>query len=274
MTAVEADVRSDVDRMLSMFSALDLGQSDSMEMITILGAPWSKSRPRFARNGHAYSKREDQDAEQRTAWHLKRVVRQPYLGNVGLACLFFRPNRQRIDADNLLKHVCDAGNGVLWLDDSQCTAIMGVVELDADKPRTVVAIGEHRSSLKRGINASIPCRVCGGPIYLDNVGGRPPKTCSVECRSKVPGMSGSLSELVPCLECGEPFKRVNHAQKLCSEQCRTDRLRDRRKGSARPLSRCASCGVELTHHRGGRCRTCWKADPKPTKRLTENEVTP
>lgn len=252
--------RSDVDRMLEMFSALNLGQSDSMAMVTVPGAPWSKSRPRFTKTGRSYAKPEDRDAEERTASYLKRVVKEPYPGNVGMACLFFRPNRQRIDADNLLKHVCDAGNGILWHDDSQCTAIMGVVELDADRPRTVVAIGEHVSTLKRGSDDTVDCRTCGKPIPLSSrMRGHAPKTCSQKCRQASLGYP-ELAELVPCQECGRKFRRRVRTQKLCSETCRTDSIRNKAKRRWVPYSLCMDCGKELAHRRGGRCRDCWKSD--------------
>lgn len=260
---------SDVDRMLGMFSALNLGQSDSMAMITIPGAPWSKSRPRFTKAGRTYANPEDQDAEERTAWHLKRVVKEPYSGNVGLACLFFRPNRQRIDADNLLKHVCDAGNGVLWNDDSQCTAIMGVVELDADRPRTVVAIGEHVSTLKRGSDDTVDCQSCGTPIALSSrMRGHPPKTCSRECRQASLGYP-QLADLVPCLECGKKYRRRVRTQKFCSETCRTDSIRNKAKAKFTPHSKCSDCGKQLAHRRGGRCRDCWKSDIAQRKNATD-----
>lgn len=83
---------------------------------------------------------------------LRNAVRRPFTGNVGLVCLFFRPDRQRIDVDNLLKHVCDAANGVLWVDDTQCTAIAGVIGLDRDDPRTVIAVGVHESTMIRDLS--------------------------------------------------------------------------------------------------------------------------
>lgn len=115
--------------------------------ITLPGVPTVKARPRFSGRG-TYAA--DRDAERDTAYRLKQVVRQPHTGNVALACIFYRPDRRRVDADNMLKHVCDAANGVLWLDDSQCTATAAVVELDAANPRTVVAVARHTSTLTRG----------------------------------------------------------------------------------------------------------------------------
>jgi len=55
-----------------------------------------------------------------------------------------QPFTQRPDADNLLKMVLDAGNGMLWLDDSQ------VIECSAAKvydhvPNTKIAVWRHDS---------------------------------------------------------------------------------------------------------------------------------
>lgn len=253
--------QSDVDRALTMFAALNLGEtSDSLHMITIPGAPWSKSRPRFARSGHAYPKAEDVDAEKRTGLYLRRTIRKPFPGNVAIGCVFFRPNRQRIDADNLIKHVCDAANGILWADDSQCTAVMGIVELDPENPRTVVVVGEHVSTMLRGSNATWPCAVCARPVPMAGDFGRR-KTCSRACAARIKG-NRSLDTPIACQQCGTPFRRTTSYQKLCSSQCRADSLRDRRRARRSPLSNCSECGVQLTHHRGGRCRACWRANPK------------
>ncbi|WP_280224962.1 RusA family crossover junction endodeoxyribonuclease [Nocardia farcinica] len=255
---------TDAQRMLTMFAALGLSEtSESMHMVTIPGAPWSKSRPRFSKRGHAYSKDDDRDAELRTATFIRRVVKQPYTGNVGLACVFYRPNRQRVDTDNLIKHVCDAANGVLWLDDSQCTAVMGVIELDAENPRTVIAVGQHRSTLLRGTDAAFPCVVCATPIPMDGHGGKPPKTCSAACRQAARGYP-DLSAPVPCGQCGTPFRRKTKTNRFCSKTCRIESLRSTKRAQATPMSKCSGCGKELTHKRGGRCRDCWRANPAET----------
>lgn len=250
---------SDAHRILDMFSALRLGESsDELSMVTIPGAPWSKSRPRFSRSGHTYTKTEDRDAEARTAAAMRRVVKVPMTGNVGLVCIFYRPNRQRIDTDNLIKHVCDAANGVLWIDDSQCTAVMGVIELDAENPRTVIAVGKHTSTLLRGSDATTPCVVCERPIPMDGHRGKVPKTCSVECRQAAKGYL-DLSEPVPCEHCSTPFRRRTKTNRFCSQTCRADWLRNRKRAASTPNSKCSDCGMQLTHKRGGRCRECWRA---------------
>lgn len=252
---------SDMDRALEMFGALGLGAtSDSLSVLTIPGAPWSKSRPRFSR-GRTYSPKDDVDAEARSAVYMKRAVRQPLTGNVGLVCIFFRPNRQRIDTDNLIKHVCDAANGVLWQDDSQCTAVMGVIELDSENPRTVIALGEHVSTLRRGTSATNPCTVCAKPIPMDGHGGKPPKTCSVECRQASKGYP-DLSEPVPCPECATPFRRITRTSKYCSQKCAVVARTNRQKAVSPPFSQCSDCGIYLSHRRGGRCRECWRISKK------------
>ncbi|QKY78924.1 RusA-like Holliday junction resolvase [Mycobacterium phage Rebel] len=139
-----------------------LGVADPMQghTLTIPGNPYSKSRPRFTRNGHTFHDPKDKNAERATAVYLRATVRRPYTGNVALACVFYRDTLRRIDADNLLKHVCDAANGVLWLDDCQATAITAIVELDRERPRTVLAVAPHASAMVR--DYSKPKPITGG----------------------------------------------------------------------------------------------------------------
>ncbi|KZM72273.1 RusA family crossover junction endodeoxyribonuclease [Nocardia terpenica] len=117
-------------------------------VIILPGDPHPKGRPRFSR-GRAYTADADRDAEARTALLLAQQVSQPLAGNVALTCVFYRRTRRRVDVDNLIKHVMDSANGVLWRDDSQCTSLRGVIELDRENPHTLVLIGPHESSLVR-----------------------------------------------------------------------------------------------------------------------------
>ncbi|MFD3608974.1 RusA family crossover junction endodeoxyribonuclease [Streptomyces atroolivaceus] len=119
------------------------------KVLVIDGVPHSKERPRFNKDGRAYKSPTDEAAEQRTAWKLRPAFRQPLTGNLAVGCVFFRPNRQWIDKDNLVKHVLDAGNGIAWVDDVQITAEYGVVELDVEHPRTILVVTRHVSSMDR-----------------------------------------------------------------------------------------------------------------------------
>ncbi|MBB5081331.1 RusA family crossover junction endodeoxyribonuclease [Nonomuraea endophytica] len=246
----------DAERALLLCEALAPGTGQMM-MAVIDGEPPSKSRPRFTRNGKPYRTKEDVDAEARTAQHLRRIFDQPWTGNIALGCIFFRPNKQRIDVDNMIKHVCDAANGIAWNDDSQVTAVYGVAELDQQSPRTVLIFAQHRSTLTRGTDNVRPCEYCGTPFEL--VGRTTKRFCTAACSYKARGYD--LSEPILCKQCGQLFRRTTKAQILCSRECRADSVRGRNRSRGGPPSNCATCGKPLSHRRGGRCRDCWRANP-------------
>lgn len=137
----------DKERARLLVGALAPGVTEYTALV-MRGDPASKARPRFG-NGRTYKTAADTAAETTTGWSLRRSFRRPWSGNLALACVFFRPDRQRIDVDNMVKHVADAGNGIAWLDDAQITAVYGVAELDAAHPRTLVVVARHVSSLDR-----------------------------------------------------------------------------------------------------------------------------
>ncbi|MFF4388517.1 RusA family crossover junction endodeoxyribonuclease [Streptomyces sp. NPDC001552] len=138
----------DRERAGLLAQAIAPGAAD-VRVLVYDGPPASKARPRFTKEGGAYKSTKDRDAEQRTALRIKSAFPRPWTGNLALGCVFFRPDRQRVDVDNLLKHVCDAGNGIGWVDDEQITAVYGVAELDAARPRTLLVVARHLSSLDR-----------------------------------------------------------------------------------------------------------------------------
>lgn len=148
---------ADAERVTTLLSALGLVPGEPTFVLTIPGVPYSKSRPRTdMRSRRVYHDPTDVAAERTTAVYLRATVRRPFTGNVAMACLFFRSTRGVVDTDNLLKHVCDAGNptakglpGVLFWDDCQCTGQAGLLFLDRAEPRTVVALGVHDTNLVR-----------------------------------------------------------------------------------------------------------------------------
>ena len=246
----------DLEIVLDLYERIASGGNNEFLISTVIpGTPASKSRPRFGRGGHAYTSAESRAAEERTAAHFRAFVTMPFTGNVALGCVFFRPNRQRIDTDNLIKHVCDAANGILWLDDSQVTAVMGIAEFDPENPRTIVVVGQHVSSLARGSDAIYPCSICGADIVRTGQT-KLRKTCSRKCAYAARGIV-LLDEPVPCPTCGDPFKRISQYQQFCSRECAIESFRNKRRSHAAPRSKCPDCGIELKHTRGGRCRACW-----------------
>lgn len=260
---------SDVADALTFYEFLATAEADGTERVVVCvipGAPPSKARVRFGK-GNVYNSAQVVAAEKRTATFVQQALKgYRYEGNVALGCIFYRPTFQRVDADNMLKHVCDSINGLAFKDDSQITAIAARVEFDPENPRTVVVLGPHQSTLRRGTNDTTPCARCGKPFSA--VGKRkyrePQRYCSHEClhASRVV----DLSALVPCEYCGTPFRRRTSAQRLCSPECRADKLRDRNRANGRKVSDCATCGKRLAHARGGRCRECWLANPRANPR--------
>jgi Holliday junction resolvase RusA-like endonuclease len=253
----------DRERAFRLMEVLAPGTSDA-KIIVIPGEPPSKSRPRFTSKGKTYKPRADQDAEERTAWHVRAAfgAEPAWTGNVALGCVFFRPNRQRIDVDNMLKHVCDAANGIAWVDDSQVTAVYGVAELDAEHPRTVLVITRHESSLVRGTDNRRKCEHCGKPFQI--IGKNVKRFCTPTCAYQARGHD--LAEPVECKQCRKPFRRKTSQQVMCSRECWGVYNKGRPRAKRSPRSQCAECGKALNHSRGGRCRECWRANPNPQKR--------
>ncbi|MET8609713.1 RusA family crossover junction endodeoxyribonuclease [Streptomyces misionensis] len=137
------------------------GRTDELWGTVYPGEPHSKARPRFDKKGRAYKDPADKDAEETTKWWLRQRWRKaPLTGNVSLGCVFFRSSMQLIDGDNLLKHVADAGNSILWVDDSQVTAKYVEVQLDHEYPRTVLVVGPHFSTMRRGTDNRRTCPGC------------------------------------------------------------------------------------------------------------------
>ncbi len=108
--------------------------------LIVSGEPVPKARPRVVRTG-TYTPTRTKDAEQRILHYLK--VAYPHLtpteGAVSVSCDFYMSTARRTDLDNLLKLVLDAGNHVIWRDDSQ------IVESYARKhlsgiPRTEISV--------------------------------------------------------------------------------------------------------------------------------------
>ena len=177
--------RCDTDRLEAVLDALG-GDITTVRYAVMPGEPHRKMRPKFGRRGRhtvTYQPKEDELAEAKTGAFLRRCMPPAFGGNVALAAIFYRSDRQVIDTDNLIKHICDAGNGILFVDDSQATATAGIIELDPTNPRTVLALTTHRSTMKRGTDNVAICQVCGGVFSLE---GKPSaqRNCSSECAAR------------------------------------------------------------------------------------------
>ncbi len=105
---------------------------------TVYGKPQGKARPRFTRQGHAYTPKQTADYE--------KQIRQAYITAGGemisdtapiLICItacFKKAKSNKMteptlkpDSDNIAKIVCDALNGIAYKDDKQ------IISLTVDK---------------------------------------------------------------------------------------------------------------------------------------------
>lgn len=126
------------------------------------GEPIGKGRPRFTREGRAYTPKKTATAESMVAMNArlvyadKRPVETPV--HVEIEARFAMPKSwsdkkrredagapctKRPDADNIAKLVCDSLNGIAWADDSQ-VATCAVWKNWAETSEVIVRIYEMR----------------------------------------------------------------------------------------------------------------------------------
>ena len=231
----------------------DIGR---LVFFVVSGDPKSKGRPRFDRRGHAYTPKETALNEARMAREFRQALGGvKFEESVAIAAVFFRPNYQRIDADNMMKLVLDAGTKAeAWIDDCYITAQSSYVELDRASPRTLVVLAPAKSSLDR--THRFTCTICDASFNRSGVAAykRPPKFCSVECRRK--GYDQDRAYAV-CPKCDTGFRRARAAQRYCSTYCSTtDRILRPKVSEQRPAPTCQSCGGPVSRREYTRCSKC------------------
>jgi Holliday junction resolvase RusA-like endonuclease len=231
---------------------------DEYRVLTIAGEPRSKARPRFGGNGRVYTPRKQVEAEALLGWHFRRAFREPLSGNLAVVCLFFRSTHGRVDVDNMLKHVMDAANTIVWHDDYQVTGMVGAVDLDRERPRTVIGIARHVSTMTRD---GIPERTCAhcGKAFAVQAHTSKQATCSRSCAVLLRG--GVRRAPRECAQCRVVFQPTGKGQEFCGNECRLAALHARH---ATPDRRtCVDCGTRLPSATARRCRACWRASQQP-----------
>jgi Holliday junction resolvase RusA-like endonuclease len=248
-------VNVDIDRALMMYGFLASGgESERLLYYVHPGDPVSKHRARFGR-GRVYPVAGQTEAEKTLGYALRVEAKgEAFRGNVAIGCLFYRRTRGPIDVDNLLKHVLDSATGALWQDDRQVTAVLGVLEHDPDRPRTVIIVGRHDTTMRRDDIVAGVCEICGSPFEHPGWRKNRQRFCSSACVARSRGQD--LSEAVPCRQCGQHFRRHNSYQVLCGEPCRVEWLRGRNRGEG-VRATCGDCGTLVPNHYAKRCRQCW-----------------
>lgn len=131
-----------------MQQLFDILGMDDIEIISVSGNPLPKERPRKGKE-KVYTPKKTIDAEKALAMHM-RLQLSKREGNIGVVGMFYRSTAHVVDSDNLMKLLLDAGNrSGVWDDDCQVTLQLGIVGLDRENPRTIIAIGSHRSTMPR-----------------------------------------------------------------------------------------------------------------------------
>ncbi|MFB5068306.1 MAG: RusA family crossover junction endodeoxyribonuclease [Aerococcus sanguinicola] len=106
--------------------------------LVIPGECVPKGRPRFTKAGHAYTPKKTRAYEAKLKLYFRRAVKEPMEGPLSVTLVIGRPFLKsftkkktaealnldlwpisRPDLDNYVKAVLDAGNGILFADDSQ-----------------------------------------------------------------------------------------------------------------------------------------------------------
>lgn len=212
---------SDIDRALSMVGFL-CHDSDDMRYIVVDGDPVSKARPRFSGHGRVYTPTKQKAASDALGWRLRELFPDPWEGNIAVGCVFFRSTQQRVDADNMLKQVLDAANGICFRDDYQVTALAAFLELDRERPRSLIVFGHHQSTMDR---------------------------------------SGVLGQLFTCAHCAREFRSYMRATGrppvYCSRECRGAAAKRTRVPHTVGAGICDMCGKRLSRPDYQRCRACW-----------------
>lgn len=117
---------------------------DRAVVFALEGTPVAWERAGYNRKtGLFFTPAKTRKAEQDLAYAFRRAMnRRPrFLDSVAIVAFFFVPTRQRKDLDNCKKLIMDsATKSQIWDDDSQVVAQASFIELDARRPRTVIAL--------------------------------------------------------------------------------------------------------------------------------------
>lgn len=138
--------------MLLMEALLEGHNPDRVVVVVHDGPPRPKERPKFdGRTGRAITQGRTFAFERAIGFEVgAKVGGRPFLGEVAVAMVFVLPDRRIRDADNLVKAALDgATQGRAWVDDSQVTAQAALLELDVERPRTLMFIADRSPALGR-----------------------------------------------------------------------------------------------------------------------------
>jgi len=263
------ETEGDVAIALRKLRALIGDDQDPQDLVCFVhkGAPCSKARARWHRKQQRfYTPQHVLDAQTSLAGRFSHIPDRPWTCNIAIVAVFYRPNAQRIDIDNLMKLVMDAATEAdVWTDDCHVTAQAAFIELDRDNPRTVVALCPTVSTLNRDPVVVKICLQCRQPFKRDRF--RDPKTtrfCSQDCVN-----AAALAE-VRCAKCETTFRRTVSGQRYCSTDCEESAALVRKsiRAGQRPWPKCETCGNRVSRREYKQCSDC---APKGRHRGSKNK---
>ena len=224
--------------------------------LAVPGDPVAHQRPRFTRTGHTYTPEKSRSFKLGIAALIKAKIptaRDP-LSKFGVQARFYRSNRQRIDADNLLKSVLDAcTQSGIWKDDSQVVELAARVWLAQAVPRLefIVYLAPDPSPGK-------PCPQCGKETRFGKLSKR------IYCSRACANASKRIS--LVCRQCRRPFDiprckvkgNPGYPRAFCSRECSIEAFRalKRIKGKESDTWRCGVCGGRVSRKEYKQCRAC------------------
>lgn len=102
--------------------------------------PWPRSR--INRAGKYYLPRPYAEYRALVASELRHAYDRPYplTTRLGVLVGIYRRTMRRADIDNFAKTVLDAGNGIVWADDSQVVSLVARILPDPDNARLEVVV--------------------------------------------------------------------------------------------------------------------------------------
>ena len=225
-----------------------------ISVFTCFGEPTSQYRPK---NGDA-----------RLLRTFTMFPHTPFTGSVCVVAIFFRPNYLRMDSDNMMKLVLDVGTKAkLWVDDSQVTAHGSYIELDAERPRTVVAISPFETSIGERTPLTLTCERCARTFTVPGwARKRETRFCSRRCARAAERVAAK------CPKCDREFFRRTSGQRYCSQPCANSAPRVRQPNALqRPPAACQVCGGKVSRREYLRCANC---APKGRRLGTKNKAKP
>jgi len=224
---------------------------DLVVRVTYDGLPVAKGRARYKAHGKGmYTPLSTREYETKIGWLIRKAlgpVAPDAESRFGLRCVFYRPNRLRIDCDNLIKAISDAATGLVWKDDSQVLEVIGRLFLAAERPHVEFAIYRVPDTAARP-----KCPTCAKRfVTYPSIGS---KYCSVECFNQTRRVTRN------CRQCEKTFTLPQSSAKatsrFCSRSCAST-FHGQVRVARTALNRvCQDCGRPVSRREYTRCRGC------------------